>query len=152
MTRDEGTLVPEPDRQNTLSRSSSRREKDASAHTRRDLDNFQTAIDRIEARLERIRASERDGFHDGTASYDAATVAVIRIHALREVPEYQPVFAALTEKESLGLGTIRNLAAHAGYELMDDAILWDVATRRLPALLPRLREVANEKLRASDQD
>jgi len=103
------------------------------------------ALTRIEERLDRVAKSERDDFHDGTASYDAASLAVIRLHALREASEYAVVFDVLEADESKGLSHMRNIASHTGYQSMDDDLLWDAATRLLPELLPRLRESAAQQ-------
>jgi len=130
----------------TLAGSSRRKQSAGGASIRRDLENFATALSRIDERLRRVSASDRADFHDGSASYDAATLAIIRLHALREATEYGGVFDVLTAEESNGLSRMRNIASHTGYQAMDDALLWDAATRLLPELLPRLRESAEQCL------
>jgi hypothetical protein len=130
----------------TLSGASRRQPDGAATPRHHNLDNLLLALDRIEERLRRVIESDRADFHDGTASYDAASLAIIRLHALREGAEYAAVFGVLGADEAKGLSHMRNIASHTGYQSMDDDLLWDAATRLLPELLPRLREAAVQQL------
>jgi len=50
---------------------------------------------------------------------------------------------ALTSSEKRALRTTRNIAAHSGYQNMDDQLLWTAVTRNVPDMIARLRAAAS---------
>lgn len=102
-------------------------------------ESFRSELDGVELRVTRVVDTSRAEFVDGAPAYDAASMAVIRMHAMTERREYAPFFVALGADETAGIRAVRNIAVHRDYDRMDDAILWNVVTRLLPPLLARLR-------------
>jgi uncharacterized protein with HEPN domain len=115
----------------------------AQARRAHDLDNFLIELGKVSKRLDdKVRSSHREDFHDGSASYDAASMAVVRIHGLLERSQNQRFRQLLTVTEQRALGTVRNIITHGGYATMDDESFWETATAHLPDVVRRLREAA----------
>ena len=70
-------------------------------------------------------------------------MVIIRLAAFLEREEYAPYMDALTSPEKRALRTTRNIAAHSGYQSMDDQLLWTAVTRNVPDMIERLRAVAS---------
>lgn len=93
----------------------------------------------IEARTALVASTQRSEFRDGTAAYDAASMAMIRLAALLERQEMtETAGAALSPDELAAIRTTSNIAAHAGYRNMNDDLLWLAVTERVPDILERL--------------
>lgn len=114
--------------------------RDTSVRSERDRLNFAAELAKVEERLDRVRGSDRNDFHDGSPSYDAASIAVVRLTGLLERAEFARARQALTEEESRSLRTIRNIISHGGYADMNDDVFWVTVTTHLPDLVRRLRE------------
>lgn len=113
--------------------------RDAADRPRHDLVNLQDELRRIERRLEeRVLGSDRAVFHDGSDSYDAASMAVVRLHGVLERREYAFLLDAVTDTEVRAISTIRNIVSRGGYRSMDDEGFWETATMQLPELVARL--------------
>ena len=112
--------------------------RDSSARSERDRLNFVAELAKIAERLERVRQSDRGEFHDGSPTYDSASIAVVRLAGLLERSEFSQARRALTDEESRGLQTIRNIISHGGYADMNDDVFWMTATTYLPGLVVRL--------------
>lgn len=104
-----------------------------------DWANLDAELGLIRARIGAVIARGREGFHDGEETHDVACMVIIRFAALLERPEFAPHLAAVTREERLAIRTTRNIAAHARYRPMDDDLFWLAVTRRVPAILDRLR-------------
>lgn len=113
-----------------------RRQPAVGPHT--DDKNFWAEIAKIADRLERVRLSQRQDFFDSSPSYDAATVAIIRLHVLLEREEFADYFDVLDGDELKGIRATRNIASH-GYHGMNDDVFWATATIHAPAIISRLR-------------
>ena len=72
-----------------------------------------------------------------------ACMVIIRLAAFLEREEYVPYMDALTPPEKRALRTTRNIAAHSGYQSMDDQLLWTAVTRNVPDMIVRLRATAS---------
>ena len=111
----------------------------ASATRRHEVANIRAELESIGARTALVVVSDRGGFHDGSVTYDAASMAVIRLAALLDRPEVDAVAqGVLSAEERAAIRTTRDIVAHAGYRDMNDDLLWLAATRRLPDILRRL--------------
>ncbi len=99
-----------------------------------------TELAKIDERLERVRRSDRKDFHDGSPSYDSATIAVVRLTGLLERSEFSDLREVLTEEESRSLRTIRNIISHGGYADMNVDMFWATVITHLPDLVRRLRD------------
>ncbi|GAA1808177.1 HepT-like ribonuclease domain-containing protein [Agromyces neolithicus] len=97
--------------------------------------NVRDELERVLRRLDAVAASARNEFVDGSSSYDAASMAVIRMAALLEDSATSKLADRLTEDEVRGIRTMRNIAAHGGYVGMDDDVLWRAVTVQLPQLV-----------------
>lgn len=106
-----------------------------SAH---DEANIREELRRIQIRAESVASHRRHDFVDGDASYDIASMVVIRLASLTERSEFAPWAQALTHDELAAIRTIRNSAAHAGYAVMDDDLFWEAVTVRIPEMIERL--------------
>ncbi|MHA7984836.1 HepT-like ribonuclease domain-containing protein [Rathayibacter sp. CAU 1779] len=71
-------------------------------------------------------------------------MAIIRLKALTEVPDFAPFFRVLDDEQLAGLTRVRNIAAHGGYLAMNDDILWDVVTQRLEPILDVVEKLVRE--------
>lgn len=106
---------------------------------RNDRANLLGELQRIATRLQsRVLGSARAGFRDGSDSYDAASMAVVRLHGLLDRREHAFLLQVVTENELRAIGTIRNIVSHGGYRSMDDESFWETATIQLPELVERL--------------
>ncbi|GMA27392.1 antitoxin [Arenivirga flava] len=113
--------------------------RDAADRPRHDLANLQDELRRIERRLEeRVVGGDRAVFLDGSDSYDAASMAVVRLHGVLERREYAFLLDAVSDTEMRAISTIRNTVSHGGYRSMDDESFWETATLQLPDLVLRL--------------
>ena len=103
------------------------------------IENIRMELVSIEARTALVASTQRSEFRDGTAAYDAASMAMIRLAALLERQEMtETAGAALSPDELAAIRTTRNIAAHAGYRNMNDDLLWLAVTERVPDILERL--------------
>ncbi len=113
--------------------------RDAADRPRHDLANLQDELRRIERRVEeRVVGSDRAAFRNGSDSYDAASMAVVRLHGVLERREYAFLLDAVTDTEVRAISMIRNTVSHGGYRPMDDESFWETATLQLPELVLRL--------------
>lgn len=103
-----------------------------------DLGAFVTELAAIERRIERVLASGRAAFSDGSDSYDHASMAIIRLAALFEDERFHRSLSSVSETERRGIATTRNVVAHHGYRAMDDERFWRTITIDVPALLRRV--------------
>lgn len=95
---------------------------------------------RIQRRIDDVIHQGREGFTEGSDSYDRATVAVLRLAALFEEPgKYGPHLTVVTLDEQRGIITTRDIAAHSGYGAMNTDIFWRTVTERLPEVIDRIR-------------
>ena len=96
---------------------------------------------KISLRLDRVVAGGRDGFVDGSATFDHATVAIIRLAALFEdSARFGEFLAAATDDERRGISHTRNIAAHVGYASMDADIFWRSMTVDAVAFVAKIRD------------
>lgn len=103
-----------------------------------DSQNLRAELVRIATRASTVAATPRSEFTEGSAAYDVASMAVIRLAALFERPEFGVASAALGEDEIAAIRTTRNIASHAGYPGMNDEIFWLAITQRVPSIVRRL--------------
>lgn len=117
-----------------------------------DLQNLVADLDRIAERLRtHVAPSSLDRFFDGQPAYDAATVAVVRLHGVLERPEYRRFRDVLSHLEWASIRTIRNIAAHGGYRHMDDELFWVTVTTEVPDVVARLLAAASAELADADR-
>lgn len=112
-----------------------RRGREPSPH---DQANIRRELGRILERTRVVAASDRAAFTEGTAAYDVASMAVIRLAGIFERPEAAHLAARLTDDERQAIRTTRNIVAHAGYQGMNDDLFWLAITERVPAIVSRL--------------
>ena len=108
-----------------------------------DSENFLHELDVITHRVERVAAVPVEAFSADCPEYDSACMAIIRLAAFLEREECVPYMDALTPPEKRALRTTRNIAAHSGYQSMDDQLLWTAVTRNVPDMIVRLRATAS---------
>lgn len=106
--------------------------------TTHDTHNIPRELVRILRRTEIVSASPREDFSEGSPLYDVAGMAVIRLAALLERPEFSMHAHLLSVDETAAIRATRNIAAHAGYEGMNDDLFWTAVTTRVPAIVRRL--------------
>ena len=104
-----------------------------------DVDNIVRELDVIARRIERVAGVPAQTFHADCPEYDSACMVIIRLAGFLEREEYAPYMDALTAVEKRALRTTRNIAAHSGYQSMDDKLLWTAVTRNVPDMIERLR-------------
>ena len=104
-----------------------------------DVDNFLRELDVIARRIERVAGVPAQTFNAECPEYDSACMAIIRLAGFLEREEYAPYMDTLTSVEKRALRTTRNIAAHSGYQSMDDKLLWTAVTRNVPDMIERLR-------------
>ena len=104
-----------------------------------DVDNFLRELDVIARRIERVAGVPAQTFNADCPEYDSACMAIIRLAGFLEREEYAPYMDTLTLVEKRALRTTRNIAAHSGYQSMDDKLLWTAVTRNVPDMIERLR-------------
>ena len=104
-----------------------------------DVDNFLRELDVITRRIERVAGVPAETFNSDCPEYDSACMVIIRLAAFLEREEYAPYMDTLTSVEKRALRTTRNIAAHSGYQSMDDKLLWTAVTRNVPDMIERLR-------------
>jgi len=104
-----------------------------------DAENFLRELDVITHRIERVATVPAEAFSADCPEYDSACMVIIRLAALLEREEYASYMDALTSPEKRALRTTRNIAAHSGYQSMDDQLLWTAVTRNVPDMIERLR-------------
>lgn len=103
-----------------------------------DDENIRGEISRILQRVQIVASSSRDDFADGSASYDIASMVIIRLASLTERSDFAPWAELLTPREIAAIRATRNIAAHAGYAVMDDDIFWRAVTFTVPEIVERL--------------
>lgn len=104
-----------------------------------DVDNFLRELDVIARRIERVAGVPAETFTSDYPEYDSACMVIIRLAGFLEREEYAPYMDTLTSVEKRALRTARNIAAHPGYQSMDDKLLWTAVTRNVPDMIERLR-------------
>ena len=104
-----------------------------------DVDNFLRELDVIARRIDLVAGVPAQTFNADCPEYDSACMVIIRLAGFLEREEYAPYMDALTEVEKRALRTTRNIAAHSGYQSMDDKLLWTAVTRNVPDMIERLR-------------
>ena len=104
-----------------------------------DVDNFLRELDVIARRIERVAGVPAQTFNADCPEYDSACMVIIRLAGFLEREEYAPYMDTLTLVETRALRTTRNIAAHSGYQSMDDKLLWTAVTRNVPDMIERLR-------------
>lgn len=104
-----------------------------------DTDNFLRELDVIIRRVERVAGVPAQTFNADCPEYDSACMVIIRLAGFLEREEYAPYMDAFTAVEKRALRTTRNIAAHSGYQSMDDKLLWTAVTRNVPDMIERLR-------------
>ena len=104
-----------------------------------DVDNFLRELDVIARRIERVAGVPAETFNSDCPEYDSACMVIIRLAGFLEREEYAPYMDALSSVEKRALRTTRNIAAHSGYQSMDDKLLWAAVTRNVPDMIERLR-------------
>ena len=65
-------------------------------------------------------------------------MVIVRLAAPLERPEFAASARLLTAEEAAAIRVTRNIAAHAGYDGMNDDLLWIAVTARVPAIIHRL--------------
>lgn len=108
-----------------------------------DAENFLRELDVIAHRIERVAAVPVEAFNADCPEYDSACMVIIRLAAFLERDEYAPFIRVLTSAEKRALRTTRNIAAHSGYQSMDNELLWTAVTRDVPGMIERLRAAAS---------
>lgn len=104
-----------------------------------DKSNLVAELDALIRRIDRVRVVAPEDFSDGAPEYDTACMVIIRIAALLEREEHADAFQVLTDEEKRAIRTTRNMAAHAGYPSMNDELLYLAVTRRIPAMIDRVK-------------
>lgn len=110
----------------------------AERRTANDAENLRGELVRILRRTATVAASRHEDFTEGSLDYDVASMAIIRLAALLERPEFSASALLLTAEETAAIRTTRNIAAHAGYDGMNDDLFWIAVTSRIPAIIRRL--------------
>ena len=108
-----------------------------------DAENFLRELDVIVQRVKRVATVPVETFSANCPEYDSACMVIIRLAAFLEREEYAPYMDALTSPEKRALRTTRNIAAHSGYQNMDNQLLWTAVTRNVPDMIERLRAAAS---------
>lgn len=108
-----------------------------------DVDNFLRELDVITRRIDRVAEVPAETFTSDCPEYDSACMVIIRLAGFLEREEYAPYMDALTSVEKRALRTTRNIAAHSGYQSMDDKLLWTAVTRNTPEMFMRLHSAAS---------
>lgn len=108
-----------------------------------DVDNFLRELDVITRRVERVAGVPAEAFNSDCPEYDSACMVIIRLAGFLEREEYAPYMDALSSVEKRALRTTRNIAAHSGYQSMDDKLLWTAVTRNVPDMIERLRSAVH---------
>jgi len=106
-------------------------------------ENFLRELDVIAHRVKRVATVPVETFSADCPEYDSACMVIIRLAAFLEREEYAPYMDALTSPEKRALRTTRNIAAHSGYQNMDNQLLWTAVTRNVPDMIERLRAAAS---------
>lgn len=108
-----------------------------------DAENFLRELDVIAHRIDRVAATPVEAFNADCPGYDSACMVIIRLAAFLERNEYALYMDVLAAAEKRALRTTRNIAAHSGYQSMDDELLWTAVTRNVPNMIERLRAAAS---------
>ena len=106
--------------------------------TANDAHNLRSELNRILRRTEVVSAAGRAEFSESDSNYDVASMAIIRLAALVERPEFAASAAQLSADEAAAIRATRNIAAHAGYGGMNGDLFWAAVTVRVPAIIRRL--------------
>lgn len=100
--------------------------------------NLRAELERILRRTEAVAATAREHFTEGSAAYDVASMAIIRLAGLLERPEFSTSASMLTEDELAAIRTTQSITAHGGYSGFNDDLFWVAVTVRLPTIIHRL--------------
>ena len=103
-----------------------------------DTQNLRAELLRIQKRTTMLTGSDRTKFTEGSATYDIASMVLIRLASLLERPECAQFTELLTSDELAAIRTTRTIAAHAGYAGMNDDLFWAAVTIRVPGIVQRL--------------
>lgn len=116
------------------------------ARNENDRSNTVTELAKIALRLDtKVVGTARSAFADGSDSYDAASMVVVRVFGLLERAENAALLDVLTTTERRALRAVRNIITHGGYATMDDESFWETATVHLPEVVRRLQAAAEER-------
>ena len=88
-----------------------------------DAGNFLRELDVIVHSVKRVAAVPVETFSVDCPEYDSAYIVIIRLAVVLEPKSTHPYMDALTSPEKRALRTTRNIAAHSGYQSMDDQLL-----------------------------
>lgn len=113
-------IPPVADEEGTNARFSPLPRRQAPKLSAHDEANIRDELRRIRNRVDFVASSKRDDFVDGPDSYDIASMVIIRLASLTERSEFTPWSQALSSDEIAAIRTIRNIAEHAGYAVMND--------------------------------
>lgn len=101
-------------------------------------ENVRTELSCILLRARSVASSRRDEFVDGSVAYDVASMVIIRLASLTERSEFSPWAELLSSQEIAAIRATRNIAAHAGYAVMNDELFWEAVTVSVPEIVERL--------------
>lgn len=93
---------------------------------------------RILHRTQKIAESDQDVFVEGSPFHDVASMVMIRLTSLSEKTEFGPWAQVLTPGELAAIRSIGNVALHPECAVLDDDLLWDAVTVRVPEIIDRL--------------
>lgn len=79
-------------------------------------------------------------FRPRTGEYAAGSLAMVRAAALFEVPDFTALLEGTPDVARRGIVRSRIIAGYAGYQQMDDEILWTTLTIHLPDLVKIWRD------------
>ncbi|PCC44110.1 toxin-antitoxin system, antitoxin component domain protein [Brevibacterium aurantiacum] len=65
-------------------------------------------------------------------------MVIIRLASLTERSEFSPWAELLSSQEIAAIRATRNIAAHAGYAVMNDELFWEAVTVSVPEIVERL--------------
>lgn len=100
---------------------------------------FTKSLDEIEHALAIATPPGADCIRPRSAEYYAASMVLIRMAALFENDHFTRFLGEVPPATRRAITTMRNIAAHAGYQQMDDRVLWRTLTIDLPPLVAQLR-------------
>lgn len=99
-------------------------------------------LNKISARIEKVRTAGRDQFGDGEPEYDIGSIAIQRLAALFEdEARLGPLVSAVaTNEERKGIVATRKYTAHVGYVALNDDVFWQTVTVDVPAFIEKVRQ------------
>jgi hypothetical protein len=107
-----------------------------------DRRNFVESLDGIETLLHHAVEGGRRAFARDSPAYASGAMVIIRTAALFEVSKFATFLGDVPDEVVRGITTTRNIAAHSGYRAMNDDLLWDTLTEKVPPLIESWREAA----------